>query len=66
MIEAFVASGYMNSLGVSKAKKASSGRKPFHPAVLLKLYLYDYLHGLRSSRKTERAGVHNPEVMWLV
>lgn len=44
----------------------SSGQPPYNPAALLKLYLYGYLQGIRSSRKLERETCRNLEVMWLV
>jgi hypothetical protein len=34
--------------------------------VLLKLYLYGYLNGLRSSRKLEKETIRNVEVHWLL
>jgi transposase len=43
-----------------------SGQPPFNPAALLKLYLYGYLQGIRSSRKLESETRRNLEVMWLV
>lgn len=42
------------------------GRPPFHPAVLLKLYMYGYKHGIRSSRKLEHACKVNVELWWLL
>lgn len=45
---------------------AKTGRKPYHPATLLKLYLYGYLNGINSSRKLETECKRNIEVMWLL
>jgi len=42
------------------------GRPSYHPASLLKLYLYGYLNGIRSSRKLERECKRNLELMWLM
>ena len=39
---------------------------PYHPSVLLKLYLYGYRHGIRTTRKLEREAKLNIEVMWLL
>ena len=47
-------------------KKMDNGRPAYHPAVLLKLYLYGYLNGIRSSRALERECKRNVEVMWLL
>lgn len=44
----------------------SSGQPAYDPAALLKLYLYGYMQGIRSSRKLERETVRNLEVIWLV
>lgn len=43
-----------------------SGQPAYDPAGLLKLYLYGYLQGIRSSRKLERETCRNLEVMWLI
>lgn len=42
------------------------GRPPYHPADLLKLYLYGYLQQLRSSRRLEAECGRNLEGIWLV
>jgi transposase len=42
------------------------GRPAYPPAELLKLYLYGYLHQLRSSRRLEAECARNLEVLWLV
>ena len=43
-----------------------TGRPSYHPAVLLKLYIYGYLNRVQSSRRLEREAGRNVEVMWLV
>src|SRR6476469_8654031 len=40
-------------------------RPCFHPSLLLRLYIYGYLNGIRSSRKLENECRRNVEVMWL-
>lgn len=47
------------------AGPASTGRPGYHPATLLKLYLYGYLNQVQSSRRLEREAGRNVEVMWL-
>jgi transposase len=42
-----------------------SCRPNYHPSILLRLYLYGYLNGIRSSRKLEQECTRNVEVMWL-
>jgi transposase len=44
----------------------SVGRKAYNPATLLKLYIYGYFNGIRSSRKLEAETHRNIEVMWLL
>lgn len=40
-------------------------RPNYHPSLLLRLYIYGYLNGVRSSRKLEQESRRNLEVMWL-
>ena len=47
------------------AGPAATGRPGYHPAILLKLYLYGYLNQVQSSRRLEREAGRNVEVMWL-
>ena len=49
-----------------KEDKAGRGRPGYRPADMLKLYLYGYVHGVRSSRRLERECRCNLEVMWLL
>jgi transposase len=43
-----------------------AGQPPYDPADLLKLYIYGYLHRVRSSRRLEREARLNVELMWLL
>lgn len=54
------------ALGFSHAEVKATGRPPYHPADLLKLYLYGYLHRIRSSRRLEAEASRNLEVIWLL
>jgi len=65
-LDAFVASPDVAVLGFAKAQCAATGRPPYDPAVLLKLYLYGYLHRIRSSRLLEAECQRNVEVIWLL
>jgi transposase len=65
-IDAFVDSLDLRALGFQRAVPAETGRPPYHPGVLLKLYLYGYLNRVRSSRKLEREAQRNVELMWLL
>src|SRR5260370_41582182 len=65
-IDAFVASLDLNGLGFRRAQPAETGRPAYDPGDLLQLYLYGYLHRVRSSRMLEREANVNLEVMWLL
>jgi transposase len=65
-LDAFVASLDLHALGFAKARCADTGRPPYDPAALLKLYLYGYLHRVRSSRLLEAECQRNVEVLWLL
>ncbi len=65
LIDFFVESLDLGELGF-KVTHASEGRPPYHPSVLLKLYIYGYMNSVRSSRKLEKATKINLEVMWLL
>ena len=53
------------ALGFSGVDPEATGRPAYHPAVLLKLYIYGYLNRVQSSRRLEREAGRNVEVMWL-
>jgi len=44
---------------------AVTGRPAYHPAALLKVYVYGYLNRVQSSRRLEREAQRNIELMWL-
>ena len=46
--------------------KDGAGRPSYDPHDILKLYLWGYFNGIRSSRKLERECNRNMEVMWLL
>jgi transposase len=66
VIEAFVGKLEMEVLGFVRAEPAETGRPGYDPRDLLKLYLYGYLHQLRSSRRLEAECRRNVELMWLL
>ena len=66
VIDAFVDGLALADLGFERATPAETGRPGYDPRALLKLYLYGYLHRVRSSRRLERETRCNVEVMWLV
>jgi transposase len=66
VIDAFVDRLEMARLGFERAEAAETGRPGYDPRDLLKLYLYGYLHQLRSSRRLEAECQRNVELMWLL
>jgi transposase len=66
VIEAFVRRLDMAKLGFMRAEPAETGRPGYDPRDLLQLYLYGYLHQVRSSRRLEAECQRNVEVMWLL
>ena len=65
-VEAYVEGLDLAQLGFGRVVPQSTGRPPYHPADLLKLYLYGYLHRIRSSRRLEAEAQRNLELMWLL
>jgi transposase len=66
-IDAYVDSLDLNELGFRDVgSDGGAGQPPYDPADLLKLYLYGYLHQVRSSRRLEREARCNVELMWLL
>ena len=65
-IDAFVDQLDLHQLGFTRAVASSLGRPAYHPADLLKLYIYGYLNRLRSSRLLERETRRNVELIWLL
>ncbi|MET0794626.1 MAG: IS1182 family transposase, partial [Polyangiaceae bacterium] len=64
-VDAFVEELDLRALGFAGAEPAETGRPAYHPAVLLKLYIYGYLNRIASSRRLEREAQRNVELMWL-
>jgi transposase len=66
VVDAFVNGLDVRELGFGHSVPAMTGRPPYDPRDLLKLYLYGYLNEVRSSRRLERECSRNVEVMWLL
>ena len=56
----------IESLCFKLGNNKDSGRPKFNPKDLLKLYIYGYFNGIRSSRKLAKQCVINKEVIWLI
>jgi transposase len=65
VVDAFVEELDLQELGFEGVEPASTGRPSYHPAVLLKIYIYGYLNRIQSSRRLERECQRNLELMWL-
>jgi transposase len=65
VVDVFVDELDLASLGFERVRPAKTGRPAYHPAVLLKLYIYGYLNRIQSSRRLEREAQRNVELMWL-
>ncbi|MGY4824879.1 IS1182 family transposase [Stutzerimonas chloritidismutans] len=65
VIDVFVDELDLVSLGFESATPADTGRPAYHPAILLKIYIYGYLNRIQSSRRLERETQRNVELMWL-
>jgi len=66
-IDAYVDWLDLNGLGFRDlGSDGGAGQPPYDPADLLRLYLYGYLHQVRSSRRLEREARRNVELMWLL
>ena len=64
-VDAFVEELELAELGFAGAAPAETGRPAYHPAMLLKIYIYGYLNRIPSSRRLERETQRNVELMWL-
>ena len=66
VISAFVNQLDMKKLGFKYAEHEDIGNRPYDPRMMLSLYIYGYLHRIRSSRNLEAETYRNIEVMWLM
>ncbi|MBC8179627.1 IS1182 family transposase [candidate division KSB1 bacterium] len=65
LIDLFVGSLDLREFGFTM-EHTENGRPAYHPADLLKLYIYGYLNRVRSSRSLEKECRRNIEVIWLL
>ena len=63
IVDVFVDKLDLTTLGFAGA--AATGRPGYHPATLLKLYVYGYLNQVQSSPRLEREAGRNVELMWV-
>jgi transposase len=65
-IDAYVEGLELEELGFKQTAPKETGRPPYDPRDLLKLYIYGYLNRVRTSRMLERECGRNVELMWLM
>jgi transposase len=65
VVDVFVDELDLGKVGFEGVEPAATGRPGYHPAVLLKLYIYGYLNRVQSSRRLEKEAQRNVELMWL-
>jgi transposase len=65
VIDVFVDELDLHALGFAGVVPEATGRPAYHPATMLKVYLYGYLNRVQSSRRLERETRRNIELMWL-
>lgn len=66
LFDVFVDELDLQQLGFERAVAKQTGRPGYHPATLLKLYIYGYLNRIQSSRRLETEANRNVELMWLL
>ena len=65
VIDVFVDELDLSELGFDGVQPEATGRPAYHPASLLKIYIYGYLNRIQSSRRLERETQRNVELIWL-
>src|SRR6266511_2584921 len=65
-IDAFVDGLEMEEVGFGRTAPKETGRPPYDPRDLLKLYIYGYVDRIRTGRTLERECQRNVELMWLM
>jgi len=65
VVDVFVDELDLSQLGFEGVDPAATGRPVYHPAILLKIYIYGYLNRIQSSRHLEREAQRNAELIWL-
>ncbi len=65
VIDVFLDDLDLSGLGF-RTQPQETGRPAYHPAMMLKLYVYGYLNRVQSTRRLEREAQRNVELMWLL
>ena len=60
---------FIDDLNISglgfRTEPSDTGRPPYHPRTMLKIYVYGYLNRVQSGRRLELEAQRNVELMWL-
>ncbi|HTM82172.1 IS1182 family transposase [Asticcacaulis sp.] len=64
-VDVFVDGLNLKALGFFGVSPHETGRPGYHPATMLKLYIFGYLNRIPSSRRLERECRRNLELIWL-
>jgi transposase len=64
-VDVFVEELDLELAGFKGVRPDATGRPGYHPATLLKIYIYGYLNRIQSSRRLEREAQRNVELIWL-
>jgi len=64
-VDVFVEELDLKLAGFEGMHPEATGRPGYHPATLLKIYIYGYLNRIQSSRRLERETQRNVELIWL-
>jgi transposase len=59
VVDVFVDGLDLQTLGFERVIATGKGRPGYHPAVMLKLYIYGYLNRIQSSRRLEKESHRN-------
>ena len=65
IVDVFIDELDLAALGFAGIVPEVTGRPSYHPATLLKIYIYGYLNRIQSSRRLERESQRNLELIWL-
>jgi transposase len=66
VIDAFVSSLDLSEMKFIRYEPNETGRPPYDPKDILRLYIYGYMNRIRSSRRLETESKRNLEVIWLM
>jgi len=66
VIDAYINNLDLEELGFNRFEPKETGRPPYDPKDILKLYFYGYMNRIRSSRRLEAESKRNMEVIWLL